>query len=47
MRKIKKRYRYKAPKPRAEKGIVYAWSYTALGRMIVEGVNVRRTSNEN
>lgn len=33
MRKIKKRYRYKAPEPRIEKGIICAWGVTALGRM--------------
>ena len=38
MRKIKKRYRYKAPEPRIEKGIICFWGVTALGRMIVEGV---------
>lgn len=38
MRKIKKRYRYKAPEPRIERGIICAWSCTTLGRMIVSEV---------
>lgn len=39
MRKIPKKYKYtKLPNERVEKPIKVSWSWTALGRMIVEGV---------
>lgn len=38
MKKIPRKYRYsKPPKERIEKPIILNWSYTQLGRMIVEG----------